>query len=360
MDYRNPYVMRNLKLDKYIRDHVRSQMTRQKVIFLDIDGVIQPISSQKRFGYQWDELCNYLVEKYHNPLYTKMDKADVIAAYQDWDTVALGRIRELAKETNASIVLHTGWCQFNSLENMRALFALYGMDDMIVDAVDLSGFRNKAVAIREYLEQHPEIQDFVIIDDDRMLTEKFPLNSVLTSRVYRAEDDACAWAILTGGLGVRMDDNKMTLFRKYDDQTTDCVSIDISYDDNKLLILDKIEFDGWVSNSPAYLAIMLSTLKIICEKASLLGFGAEEAIVLGMDEAEEKALERMMRKSYWEDRHYRKIIYYRWAAEWPERVDYARGFYREEIPEVLREKLVKACSEVFAHRLMLVDAVKEE
>lgn len=156
MDYRNPYVMRNLKMDKYIRDHVRSQMSRQKVIFLDIDGVIQPISSQKRFGYQWDELCDYLSEKYHNPLYTKMDKADVIAAYQDWDTVALGRIRELAKETNASIVLDTGWCQFNSLENMRALFALYGMDDLIVDAVDLSGFRNKDVAIREYLEQHPE------------------------------------------------------------------------------------------------------------------------------------------------------------------------------------------------------------
>lgn len=61
-------------------------------------------------------------------------------------------------------------------------------------------------------------------------------------------------------------------------------------------------------------------------------------------------MERVMRKSYWKDRHYRKIVFYRCASSWPERVDYERGFIREEIPDELREKLVKACGEVFDQR----------
>lgn len=184
MDFFNPMVANYHR--GLFRDKLEEVECKQLVIFLDIDGVIQPYSAEARHVYDLEALCAYLSGKYQNDIYTRMDKYDVGAAYYDWDTLALARIRELAKLYNAAIVLHTGWCRFNNLEKMKALFALYGMDDMIVTQVD--GKKDKADGILDFLEQNPGIRDYIVIDDDGRLGEAFAAHFIETNNRFTEQN----------------------------------------------------------------------------------------------------------------------------------------------------------------------------
>ena len=85
-----------------------------KVIFLDIDGVLQPLGRQTRFEHMEEvpELCRKLdrtldngfdyvayIEEYSSNAY------DVAAVYYDWDKPSVERLRHILNSTGAKIVL---------------------------------------------------------------------------------------------------------------------------------------------------------------------------------------------------------------------------------------------------------------
>lgn len=47
---------------------------KKNIIFLDIDGVLQPYDQRKRFDHDLDKLVDYLCDKYNDPIYGEMDK----------------------------------------------------------------------------------------------------------------------------------------------------------------------------------------------------------------------------------------------------------------------------------------------
>lgn len=55
----------------------------ETVIFLDIDGVLQPLMSQTRFKHNLEELCVQLAHTYQNDEYLNMDRYDLGAVYYD-------------------------------------------------------------------------------------------------------------------------------------------------------------------------------------------------------------------------------------------------------------------------------------
>ena len=59
---------------------------RRRVIFLDIDGVLQPPSRQTRFKHDLEELRRSLAERFDDETYLSMDKYDLGAVYHDWDS----------------------------------------------------------------------------------------------------------------------------------------------------------------------------------------------------------------------------------------------------------------------------------
>ena len=131
------------------------------IIFLDIDGVIQPYNNQYRFEHNLNDLPEFLAAKFNDDIYKTIDKYDLGACFYDWNEIALGILKELLKQTKSYLVIHSGWKDVMSKEHLIALFKIYQLDEYIIDVVDKG---DKVKVIKEYIQQH-EIDKYLIIDD---------------------------------------------------------------------------------------------------------------------------------------------------------------------------------------------------
>ena len=151
---------------RYIEDiAVQDTLNKDKkrICFLDIDGVIQPYGNQYRFNYDMDKTVNYLCEKFNNEIFKDISPYDVCAAYYDWSNIGLGFLREFLDITVSYIVISSDWRKDSSLEKMKALFSLYGMENYVID---ICGEGSKKEAIENYLKEHSnEIEKYIVLDD---------------------------------------------------------------------------------------------------------------------------------------------------------------------------------------------------
>lgn len=136
---------------------------KRRVIFLDIDGVLQPDWHRERFKHDRKKLQQELAEKYLDQRYLKIDEYDVAAVYYDWDAGAVQNLKTLLAE-GAEIVLHSNWRDTISIENLRLLFKLHDLPlHEVVPAVGV--FHNKVQDIKAYLAANEGLEYYVILDD---------------------------------------------------------------------------------------------------------------------------------------------------------------------------------------------------
>ncbi len=147
----------------------KNENTKKKILFLDIDGVIQPYNNNEHFNHDMDKCIEYLCDKYKDDIYKTMDKYDVCACFYNWDDSAIGYIKKFLYERNYYIVLSTGWREYNNFEQMKALFRIYDLDDRIVGCIENGG---KVRCIEKYLEDNKEnIENYIIFDDQDFTLE---------------------------------------------------------------------------------------------------------------------------------------------------------------------------------------------
>ena len=171
------------------------------VIFLDIDGVLQPGGSQRRFKHDLDALRRELADELENEAYLEHDKYDLGAIRYDWDVQAVERLRKLCEDMPAHIVVSSDWRIGKSVATLKDYFHIHGLGRYVRDktAGEPLALRDRAVEIREYLDMHPEIERFVIVDDQykREFDEAFPGKHVHTGYRLEAEDARKAREILS-------------------------------------------------------------------------------------------------------------------------------------------------------------------
>ena len=169
----------------------------KKIVFLDIDGVIASYYRDERLHHDLKATASYLALKYHNDIFLKTREWDIGASYYNWDDVAIGRLKKLSYETGSEIVVHSDFCIKTSLEQLKALFLIHGMDDYVVGKVDETA-GSKLKSIKKYLEEYKSvIENYVIFDDnDEAGLEKFGEHFILTRNLLTQKNIKDAEKIL--------------------------------------------------------------------------------------------------------------------------------------------------------------------
>lgn len=119
-------------------------MSNQPILFLDIDGVLNS--------------AQYLMR---NP--GCFDKNNETNAF---DPVACFRLEQVLVRTGALIVLSSTWRLMHRIEDVMWFLHKRGAPSskIIGKTPSLSGYRGREIQV--WLEKHPEIQKFAIVDDD--------------------------------------------------------------------------------------------------------------------------------------------------------------------------------------------------
>ena len=145
-----------------------------KVIFLDIDGVLVTRNSIK---YQY---LNF------------PDDTSI-----RFSKNAVRNLNRLIRLTKAKIVISSTWRLFHSLEELQNIFMKQGIKGEIISitSIDRAPVEEdipRGQKIADWLVQHPEIEKYVIIDDDVQADciQFHPFNCVETSykRGFSPED----------------------------------------------------------------------------------------------------------------------------------------------------------------------------
>ncbi len=163
------------------------------IVFLDIDGVLQPYNS----GYRFLNVDKTIIEKLsilYNTDYSRYDFWDVAAVYYDWDEQAVARLKYILNETNSKIIISSNWRSKTFPNKMIDLLKIHNLDNYwIADNIIFDYQENNTLAkrrskeINHSLEKY-NIKNFVILDDEKELEIYFPNNSVITHNIIEIKD----------------------------------------------------------------------------------------------------------------------------------------------------------------------------
>lgn len=138
-----------------------------KVIFLDIDGVL----NSEEF---WTTEAQHI--KKQNALNSGRTR-DEASALANMDPLAVERVMKIVKETGAEIVVSSTWRFDDSIcykLRFMGIPQIYGITPGTVK-------RYRGEEIKLWLDEHPEVTNYVIIDDDNDMLDEQDSHLVQTS-----------------------------------------------------------------------------------------------------------------------------------------------------------------------------------
>jgi hypothetical protein len=121
----------------------------ERVLFLDIDGVLNHAGSVRR---------------------------EHLPGLAGWlDPAHLDALNRVVLATNARIVVSSSWRVGRTLEDVRTLLCDFGVVAPIIDATPVAASRRRDEEILAWLARHPEVQAYAGVDDELRVADDSPL-----------------------------------------------------------------------------------------------------------------------------------------------------------------------------------------
>jgi hypothetical protein len=121
-----------------------------KVIFLDFDGVLN--------SWAWLEEC---AKKYPNRVFG----AITFDPLTHIDEGAVAVLEDVVKKSGAVVVISSTWRKIHHVDDIRSFLKTKGFTGSVID-ITPTLYSKRGLEIQKWLDQNPQVTDFVIIDDD--------------------------------------------------------------------------------------------------------------------------------------------------------------------------------------------------
>lgn len=166
-----------------------------KVIFLDFDGVLNSHQSATFWHNKRDQ------DKWENELYKEWQGSLKEYIAQELCPIALSNVEELIRNVpEAKVVISSTWRHGETVESLKKIvYPAKLISDAIVDVTPNIRLTPRGNEIQAWLDKHPEVTNFVIIDDDSDMLHLSD-NLVLTNGMhgFQYADMLLATKILKG------------------------------------------------------------------------------------------------------------------------------------------------------------------
>lgn len=167
-----------------------------KVLFLDFDGVLNSLQSAIFWRNRRDQT------NWENDMYR--DWAGTLKEYiaMEFCPIAFSNVEELARRVpDLKIVISSSWRVGETVESLREILKpskLIG--ERIIDTTEsFSNIRGKE--IQKWLDAHPEVTQYVILDDDANMLDSQKENFIHTSSLHGFQYGDILWALRILGEG---------------------------------------------------------------------------------------------------------------------------------------------------------------
>lgn len=151
-----------------------------RVIFLDFDGVINSHQSATFWHNKRDQ------EKWENEMYKEWQGSLFEYLAHEFCPIALSNVEELVRRCpDVKVVVSSTWRLGNDVESLKNILSASKLvADTIIDVTPRFPGKPRGEEIKHWLDNHPEIEQYVIIDDDRDMLESQKENFVNTSALH--------------------------------------------------------------------------------------------------------------------------------------------------------------------------------
>ena len=99
------------------------------IVFLDIDGVLQPHYAESRFYFTQEDFKGVAKRLFQQTgiNYLQYDISDVLAVVYDWNPQAVARLKYILDSTESKIITSTDWKSDKYPNKMRDLLEIQGL-----------------------------------------------------------------------------------------------------------------------------------------------------------------------------------------------------------------------------------------
>lgn len=138
-----------------------------KVLFLDIDGVVNDSNT-------W---LPYVIGS--------KGVAIEDVPFQDWcsqfQPELVAKVNQIVDQTGAQVVLSSSWRKYHTLERINQYLVSAGATFQVIDHTNL--YLKRFAAIKRWLNDHPEVKTYVILDDESQSWED-PYPRLIQAETY--------------------------------------------------------------------------------------------------------------------------------------------------------------------------------